>query len=103
MTQYDMEWEYYYMGETNEIPKIKVGHTLSPVKQLTGCAVVIDIIENDFIVYMTDFGNVCELRWEELLNNYRVTGFSEDVFGRINTQIQKLEKVKKRLNHKEGI
>lgn len=112
MSEYDKEWEdYYFYRETGYCsdgttvepnpPKLKVGNTISPsgYHAWTGCGVVIKIEANHqdlsppCVKVLTDFGNVIDFQEWEVIENYIVTGVDKDIKGRIQCQIDSLNKI----------
>lgn len=95
MIEYDAEWDDYYSGLIDVPPNIKVGHTVSPLEGLTGCAIVSKVSDdNSNIELLTDFGNIVDMPKDGVLRNYRITGIAESVINRVNLQIKKLESAK---------
>ena len=94
MTGIEIEWFEYYESNypSGVIPELRVGNTLRPktLPVRTGCVIIIGKEEGLYKV-MTDFGNVQIRTKEELLKDYEVMGYDDDLVGRISHQVSKLQ------------
>lgn len=101
MIQHDEEFFRYYEdledlghphgAELIPAPSLKKGHTLSPrCSPGTGCGIITSVLD-DKVTFLTDFGNVITYYLSEVLANYEVTGFEDNIISRIEYQIRSLK------------
>lgn len=83
---------------TNDIYEVKLYSCWRPTTGMTGCGVVLRIDEETprwgkLYHFVTDFGNVCILTFDELFNNYQCIGIEENIKDRYARQQELLKEI----------